>query len=299
MSAMKRRTLLAILALAVAAHPGFAAEAASRKTAKSQPSEVTVFLSSLPEKDVTVAYGTFSKDGTIAYFGGDGCGPQVVVQGVKEVGHTLSAHGPSHIRYDLKGAYHVLKGSVAVNNDPHTGHAVLIFSVIGDGKPLWTSATLNAPLLPVPFTVEVMGVDKLELEIKTPTGDNGGCHAVWIEPQLITYPPLIATARANLRLGLEQEQRGNLGKAMDLYRDAVKQGGGQDFVAEAQSRLDALAQQRDTEVAAVRRQVEERAPEAAAACRKLVKTYGKNRVPEADDLLKQANQPGGAAAAAK
>lgn len=117
----------------------------------------------------------------------------------KKLAHSLTAHpkqlpaGPyvSFIVFDLPSGYHQLSGTAAIadlyESDRVTkvshSSAPLIFEILGDGKTLWTSRTLQQSADSEPFQVKITGVNVLKLSVNC-RGQNGFAWAVWIEPAI-------------------------------------------------------------------------------------------------------------------
>jgi endo-alpha-N-acetylgalactosaminidase len=174
---------------------GATVQAATSSSTRAPTVEGTC-LSELLESEAQVGYGSFQKNGTMGYFGGSGTTEQLNLLGVTDASHTLSAHAPSHIAYQLDQPYVTLRGAVAVNYDSHVMHALLVFKILGDGKELWTTGQVMHPTAPVPFDLDLTGIKKLELIVETPNGVNGGCHSAWIEPMVFDHPLVVSRLAA-------------------------------------------------------------------------------------------------------
>jgi hypothetical protein len=77
----------------------------------------------------------------------------------------------------------VLKAGVALDDNAGIVLSQAGFGVYGDGKLLWRSLLVNGRRQPQECSVEVRGVDVLELRVHS-QGSHIGLHAVWLEPRL-------------------------------------------------------------------------------------------------------------------
>lgn len=94
--------------------------------------------------------------------------------------HGLYAHAEARHTYRLAATWKRLSGSCGIAG---SGYGPVEFVVRGDGKDLWKSGVVN-PGAPVAFTVDLTGVQELEL-LALPTGKgNGGAWSAWLEPVL-------------------------------------------------------------------------------------------------------------------
>ena len=89
--------------------------------------------------------------------------------------HGLWAHADAEHAYDLGGAWKRLKGSCGLLQN---GHAQLTFTIVADGKTVWTSKRNGGGI----FDLDVTGVKELVLSCKAKNMSNawGG----WLEPVL-------------------------------------------------------------------------------------------------------------------
>lgn len=94
----------------------------------------------------------------------------------------LYAHAPSKLRFDLSGKWSTFSGSAAVQAGSINGSVVAI--VKGDGSELFRSSLLRASSDLASFSVDVTGIDELELEFTN--GGNGGHSdwSIWVDPEL-------------------------------------------------------------------------------------------------------------------
>jgi eukaryotic-like serine/threonine-protein kinase len=114
-----------------------------------------------------------------------------------KVGGVLSPHGlgmhppfggsPASAKYRLNREATLFKATVAVDDSTDWCWSPAVFTVLGDGKKLWSSEHISA-LKPHVRSQEckvlVEGVDVLELRVQAVNG-NKGVLAVWVEPQIL------------------------------------------------------------------------------------------------------------------
>ena len=139
------------------------------------------YLADLQEFDVKPGPWPYAKDGTI----GSPDRKPITVAGRKHP-RGLGMHPPSggyagaKFRTGRRAA--TLEGSAALDDSAKDQPAAATFEVWGDGRRLWQSPPVKEKGKPVPFRVELAGVDVLELRVSTPSYH--GVHAVWVDPRL-------------------------------------------------------------------------------------------------------------------
>jgi hypothetical protein len=103
--------------------------------------------------------------------------------------HGLFTHPPAGgsatVRYAMDGTFDIFWARVGISddNDPPPQSPV-VFSVMGDGKALWTSSPFTAKGRTEVCSVNIRGVKELALVARA-TGSNYFAHAVWLEPQVM------------------------------------------------------------------------------------------------------------------
>jgi serine/threonine protein kinase len=174
------RTPSASLAAATQRHSPTRATEAPVSPTRKEPE--TGYLCDLPERDVTVGYGSFGKKGDLGYDNN-----RIVFKGVHSP-HGLSMHPPergsARVTYTLNKQYRTFRAMVAINDDIEISVTALVFKVSGDGKLLWQSKPLTKRGEGEECIVPVSMIERLELEVHCP-GPCLAAHAVWIEPQLL------------------------------------------------------------------------------------------------------------------
>jgi hypothetical protein len=97
----------------------------------------------------------------------------------------LGMHPPPRgfcsVKYRLAGAAKTFAAAVAIDDDVAKAESPLTFSVLGDGKPLWTSQRISVSRQVETCLVGVEGVTILELRV-TCSANHGSAHAVWVDP---------------------------------------------------------------------------------------------------------------------
>jgi hypothetical protein len=141
------------------------------------------YLSDLIEFDSRIGPWPLSKNGVI--------GPEnnaIEVGGVRSLkGLGMvppDKPGLAYAKYRLGKKAAVFKAAVALNDNAKIVRDQAVFEVFGDDKRLWQSAPVGKGTKPQECSVDVSGVDVLELRV-TSTGSHFGLHAVWLEPRLL------------------------------------------------------------------------------------------------------------------
>jgi hypothetical protein len=95
----------------------------------------------------------------------------------------MGAFAGSEIEYDLKGLFDSL--SVLVGNDSKSGgDNGLEFTILGDGKELWSSGLLKKSDHPKKAEVAITGVRRLVLRVTGSGGRRGREQGDWADPKL-------------------------------------------------------------------------------------------------------------------
>jgi S1-C subfamily serine protease len=141
------------------------------------------FLSDLKEFDVRAGPWPLSKNGVI--------GPErnpIAVNGdrsPKGLGlHPPDRPGYAAVTYRLGKQAAVFKAGVALNDTAQIVFSQAVFEVYGDDQRLWQSAPMGKGVKAQECSVDVSGVDVLELRVSS-LGSHFGLHAVWLEPRLL------------------------------------------------------------------------------------------------------------------
>ncbi|MCK6474127.1 MAG: NPCBM/NEW2 domain-containing protein [Planctomycetes bacterium] len=144
-----------------------------------------VYLADLPEQNASVvANWKFGKKGQTGAPAGDK-NEKILVAGF-ESPNGLSLHPPSngnsHVAYHLDKKYRTFTTRVGLNDSSaNKAASPVIFKVLGDGKLLWRSKSIQKLNNYDGCNLNISGIDKLELEVEC-KGDASRCHAIWIEP---------------------------------------------------------------------------------------------------------------------
>jgi hypothetical protein len=142
-----------------------------------------VYLGDMTAFGVKTGPGRLGKGGDL---GGPRPGDRITVDGT-ESPHGLGMHPPSsgaaRARYALGKRAKAFKAGAAFNDADGSPPAPAVFSVLGDGKELWTSGEMKERRVTKECVVDVGDVDVLELRVTWP-GKSDGAHAVWVEPHV-------------------------------------------------------------------------------------------------------------------
>jgi predicted O-methyltransferase YrrM len=134
------------------------------------------YLDALPASRVVVGYGSLGLHGSLGYED-----KRVSVAG-KHFEHALSSHAPALLAFELGGRYARFRCEVALNDDVPPGASHADFSVFADGRLLAVAPRIG-PGAPRSIEVNVEGAKRLELKVETTRWQ--GCHAVWLNPELV------------------------------------------------------------------------------------------------------------------
>lgn len=119
----------------------------------------------------------------------------------------IGSNSVSKVEVWLGGGCTTLTGSLAVDDDTNNGNATLkpsvSGSIAGDGKVLWSNAAVIRYQQKEDFTVDVTGVDKLQLTADVGGDTNAYDHADWLTMKVSCTTPqapeLDATVTAEVR----------------------------------------------------------------------------------------------------
>ena len=157
--------------------------AADTKSAAPGSEDNAVFLSDLPEMNARVQDGCkFGKNGNMGFSGN-----RIASRGVlssKGLGMHPPPNNAAQVSYRLDKQFRTFKATVALNDTSGGSYSPLRFVVLGDGRKLWESNPVQKRGDDQECTVNVKGIDTIELLV-TCSGGSGGAHAVWIEPRLL------------------------------------------------------------------------------------------------------------------
>jgi hypothetical protein len=98
-------------------------------------------------------------------------------------------HAPSRLVFALEPGWRTLRGAVGVDDGtrvhPPAARGSVVFRVLADGEPLWTSPLVRGGDPPLPFPALALdGARELALEAD-PAGDFAGDRANWLELVLV------------------------------------------------------------------------------------------------------------------
>lgn len=83
----------------------------------------------------------------------------------------FGVHGDRIANYLLGGKYNKVSGTAFLPEDEKNASSGMFFEIYGDGALLYTSPTLTAGVLPVPFEVDVTGVENLRVQFYAVEGE--------------------------------------------------------------------------------------------------------------------------------
>jgi NPCBM/NEW2 domain len=153
------------------------------------------YLSDMAEFDVRVTEKRFGKKGDLGGFWAGGSSRIRVNK--KESPNGLSmcpdSNTYSGAKYRLDKSAATFSARVALNDSagapgwpPGDGRipSAVTFQVLGDDKELWKSQSVDTARIVQNCSVDVVGVDILELRVDCP-GSAVNAHAVWLEPRIL------------------------------------------------------------------------------------------------------------------
>ena len=95
--------------------------------------------------------------------------------------HPKGESKPFIVKYKLNGKYKTLQTGCGLNDDSKEYGGILTFAAIGDGRLLWKSGPIKKGSDIEFATVNIKGVQTLEIRTEGTAGPQGG-HAVWLDP---------------------------------------------------------------------------------------------------------------------
>ena len=97
--------------------------------------------------------------------------------------------GTARVSYKLNKQFRQLKGTVALPDTHPECPTPLTFAIIGDGRILWQSKPVKKRGDEQKFTLQIGGVDELELAVTCPGTNNSNyqmiTYPVWLDPRLV------------------------------------------------------------------------------------------------------------------
>jgi len=121
-----------------------------------------------------VGYGQLGLHGHLGY------DAQTVRVGGRAYNHSISAHGPSLLVFELEERFRTFYSRVALNDDGHGSSAD--FRVLADGQEIASEREVKAGQPPREFNLSLGGVRRLSLIVETNRWER--CHSVWLDPEL-------------------------------------------------------------------------------------------------------------------
>lgn len=152
------------------------------KVDKAMASSPRHYLTDLDEFDVKLGPWKLGK-GNI----GNSDGTPITVRGQRSP-LSLCLHCPendySAVKYRLGKTAKTFQVRVGIDEAVGGPQTPVTFTVLGDGKSLWTSQPVKVSGSWQSCSISVVGVEVLELRAHCP-GRPGGAYAVWVEPQVL------------------------------------------------------------------------------------------------------------------
>jgi Fe-S cluster assembly iron-binding protein IscA len=144
------------------------------------------YLSDLEQFDLRPGPWPIARNGKIGYETRD-----ISVNGApspKGMGmHPPNSPEFASVKFHLHKKAAVFKAGGAVNDTPIVVTGRAVFEVLGDGKSLWQSAPVAKGERPTECSIDVSGIEVIELRTRA-VGGNFGVNAVWLEPRLLQNP---------------------------------------------------------------------------------------------------------------
>ncbi|MEB3333617.1 MAG: NPCBM/NEW2 domain-containing protein [Cyanobacteriota bacterium] len=157
----------------------------------STPNPEFVYLSSLTPRNVQNGWGPYERDQSNGeWMAGDG--RTLSISG-STYSKGLGVHAPSSLTYDLNGDYSTFQAFIGLDDEIDVAGAArgsVVFSVIANGSiTLYQSPVLTSASAPVPITVNVSGVQTLELRVEGTADGIFYDHANWADAKLLGINP--------------------------------------------------------------------------------------------------------------
>jgi hypothetical protein len=133
------------------------------------------YLDALPLRETAVGFGSVGLRGSLGYE------QKLVGVGGRRFEHSVSAHPPARLVFELGGRYSRFRSEVALNDDVPARASHADFAVFADGR-LRAFVPRVRPGAPQSVDVDTTGVERLELRVETSRWEH--CHAVWLDPWL-------------------------------------------------------------------------------------------------------------------
>ncbi len=143
------------------------------------PDACRCWLDQLEPTAASVGYGEFGRGGRLGYEGKsvEICGQQ------RE--HSLSTHAPARLVYSLEGCFSHFCCQAAINDDvPCAVSPAADFMVVVDGQLAGIATNVRPRQVPRRLMADVSGAQELELLVRPHGWDH--CHAVWVDPCLVS-----------------------------------------------------------------------------------------------------------------
>lgn len=146
------------------------------------PRSRRVYMETLDPQTASVGCGVLGRHGELGYEG-----KRVRVCG-QPFSHALSTHGPARLVYQLEGRFQRLICHVAMNDDVPPEAASADFWVRADGRMVAIARNVRPHQVPRLLVADLRGAREVELIVQHRPWEY--CHAVWLDPFLVSEEPV-------------------------------------------------------------------------------------------------------------
>ncbi|MGE0480218.1 MAG: NPCBM/NEW2 domain-containing protein [Phycisphaerae bacterium] len=146
----------------------------------------SVHLSEIEPEVVRQGWGSLKRDRSVD-------GNPLTVAG-ETAARGLGTHADATIAYRIRGAFERFETRVGIDDEILAdAKPEVLFEVHGDGRKLWESGPMRRGETAKPATVDVRGVELLELRVLCGEDGIDHDHADWLDVRLIAPPPATTT----------------------------------------------------------------------------------------------------------
>ncbi|MDB5345241.1 MAG: hypothetical protein JWP89_3618 [Schlesneria sp.] len=166
----------------------WAAKAFRQTPSGAEHDKIYEVMSTLPIMYLTDMREVIVKSGPwgLGKYGDNGTGRRITVDDIK-YDLAFGVHPPSDdsfvIRYKINGQYRTLNAGCGLCDSEGEFGGTIAFSIVGDGRQLWSSQAVKKRRDAQFATVNVKGIQTLELRCEA-KGNSVGGHGVWLDPCL-------------------------------------------------------------------------------------------------------------------
>lgn len=135
-----------------------------------------MFLDELTPREYNLGFGCLGLAGDLGF------GDQPILCNKQYYPHSIGAHAPSNITYDLDGSYNSFECYVSINDSSPNLLAKADFAVYADEKLVTYIPQVSNSLTPVKIKVNIHGAKTLKLSVLA--NDPTDCYSTWLNPKL-------------------------------------------------------------------------------------------------------------------